>query len=180
MLELLYFIRLGARLLFGLWVRPAEKRIRVFLYVVWLLIQQYLFSIYLVTSRVPHSRYLCIVAFVLLTCLIDDPKKQWSVIGCSAADIFSWINLVRTRSETSITELSRIDSEAAGYGAALYLVWMFGMYLCGESYMARVIKTVMILLGLCWVSLLLAVNFWENTFEHILFLTTIDRHTCST
>ena len=175
MLELLYFIRLGARLLFGLWVRPAEKRIRVFLYVVWLLIQQYLFSIYLVTSLSLHS-----LVYVLLTCLIDDPKKQWSVIGCSAADIFSWINLVRTRSETSITELSRIDSEAAGYGAALYLVWMFGMYLCGESYMARVIKTVMILLGLCWVSLLLAVNFWENTFEHILFLTTIDRHTCST
>ena len=176
MLELLYFIRLGARLLFGLWVRPAEKRIRVFLYVVWLLIQQYLFSIYLVTSLSLHSLVYHVVAFVLLTCLIDDPK-QWSVIGCSAADIFSWINLVRARSETSITE---IDSEAAGYGAARYLVWMFGMYLCGESYKARVIKTVMILLGLCWVSLLLAVNFWENTFEHILFLTTIDRHTCST
>ena len=89
------------------------------------------------------------------------------MISCSVADIFSWINLVRTRSETSLTELSRIDSEAAGYGAALYLVWMFGMYLCGESYMARVIKTVMILLGFCWVSLLLAVKFWENTFEHI-------------
>ena len=174
MLELLYFIRLGARLLFGLWVRPAEKRIRVFLYVVWLLIQQYLFSIYLVTSRVPRSRF----------CLAD--MSHWrpkETVVCDRLLRRRHLQLnqpVRTRSETSITELSRIDSEAAGYGAARYLVWMFGMYLCGESYMARVIKTVMILLGLCWVSLLLAVNFWENTFEHILFLTTIDRHTCST
>ena len=173
MLELLYFIRLGARLLFGLWVRPAEKRIRVFLYVVWLLIQQYLFSIYLVTSRVPRSRF----------CLADMSHWRPETVVCD--------RLLRRR-HLQLNQPCQIpfrnkyygtfwiDSEAAGYGAARYLVWMFGMYLCGESYMARVIKTVMILLGLCWVSLLLAVNFWENTFEHILFLTTIDRHTCST
>ena len=170
MLELLYFIRLGARLLFGLWVRPAEKRIRVFLYVVWLLIQQYLFSIYLVTSRVPRSRF----------CLADMSHWRPETVVCDRLLRRRHLQLNQPCQNPFRNKCYGIDSEAAGYGAALYLVWMFGMYLCGESYKARVIKTVMILLGLCWVSLLLAVNFWENTFEHILFLTTIDRHTCST